>query len=373
MTEESPESGTANPPPGRTVPTGRKALILLAALTGVCSAALLVHVNSPEAAPAAVVRTTSAMDVTEAAAYAATSANAVEIKNYAFAPAAVTVPVGTTVTWVNEDTVPHTVTAKSGPASFDSGQISAGGSWSATFATPGTYDYYCVDHPQMVARITVTASGGGTPPPSSSTSATAPSTGPSTAPSTTPPTTHPTSPSTHPTPPSSTSPSMPGGSGSAPATSPSGSSSAPATSPSTSGSPTATAPSSSMSMPGPSSGSGGQCGLNQILSLLVQHVDAAHLGESPGQQVQDLTNLNQYVLSHTTLVANLLTPLLGGATTAADGALIPLLQHVNATHLGESPGQQVQDLMNLDQYVLTHTTLVANMLAPAEGLLTGSC
>jgi hypothetical protein len=128
-----------------------------------------------------------------------------------------------------------------------------------------------------------------------------------------------------------------------------------------------------MSMP-PPSGSSGACGdANQVLAMLLQHIDAAHLKESPGQQVQDLTNLNQYVLSHTTLVANLLGPLVNGATTVTDSALAQLLAHVNATHLGESPGQQVQDLLNLDQYVLAHTTLVANMLVPAEGMLTGAC
>jgi len=42
--------------------------------------------------------------------------------------------------------------------------------------------------------------------------------------------------------------------------------------------------------------------------------------------------------------------------------LTPLLQHINAAHLGESPGQQAQDLLNLNQYVLTHTTLIENML-----------
>jgi len=125
-------------------------------------------------------------------------------------------------------------------------------------------------------------------------------------------------------------------------------------------------------MPPPPSGSSGQC-LNQSLGVLIQHIDAAHLRESPGQQVQDLTNLNQYVLTHTTLVANMLTPLLSGATSAADSTLGQFIAHVNSAHLGESPGQQVNDLLNLDQYVLTHTVLVKNMLAPAEGLLIGSC
>ena len=344
MTDESLESGTPDPVPGRPFPVGRRtlALMVIAALTAVCSISLLVRMNAAEAPRAAVAHTAVATDVTLAAAYAATRANTVEIKGYAYAPAALTVPVGTTVTWVNEDSVPHTVTGKSGPATFDSGQIASGGSWSGTFMTPGTYDYYCADHPQMVAQITVT--GGSTPPPSS-TSATTPSSEPSGTPTTTP----------------STYPSSPAGSTS---TAPTSASMSMPSSP----------PSSSMSMPGLPTGTGsGQCGVNQALTTLIQHIDTAHLGESPGQQVQDLTNLNQYVLSHTTLVANILTPLLGQATTAADSTLTQLIQHIDTAHLGESPGQQVSDLLNLDQYVLSHTTLIGNLLAPEEGLLTGSC
>jgi plastocyanin len=356
MTDESLESGTPSPASGPKVGVGRRALMVLAALTAVATVSLMVSMNGTEAAPKAVSQSAVTLDVTQAAAYAATSANTVEIKGYAFAPAAVTVPVGTTVTWINEDSVPHTVTSTSGPAKFDSGQLASGASWSGTFMTPGTYKYYCADHPQMVAQITITgSSGGGTPPPTS-----APSTGPTTKPSTTPPTTPS---STHPTTPASSSGSAPSSSMSMPSSS-SSSSSGPAPS---------SAPSSSTSMPGPPSGTGGQCGVPQALTTLIQHIDTAHLGESPGQQVQDLTNLNQYVLSHTTLVANILTPLLGGTVNAATSTLGMLIQHIDTAHLGESPGQQVSDLLNLDQYVLSHTTLVGNLLAPEEGLLTGSC
>jgi len=350
MTEESLESGPPHPAPGPKAGGGRKALIALAALTAVCSVALLAGANSAKAPQQAVAQSAVTLDVTQAAAYAATSANTIEIKSYAYSPAAVTVPVGTTVTWVNEDSVPHTVTGTSGPAKFDSGQLASGASWSGTFMTPGTYKYYCADHPQMVAQITVT--GDSTPPPSSTSATAPPTTKPSTAPSTT-------GSPTHTTPPPSSSGSMP-------------SSSSMSMPPSSSSGPAPSASSSSMSMPPPPSGSSGQC-LNQSLGALIQHIDAAHLRESPGQQVQDLTNLNQYVLTHTTLVANMLTPLLTGATGAVDSTLGQLIAHVNSTHLGESPGQQVTDLLNLDQYVLAHTTLVKNMLIPEEGLLIGSC
>jgi len=119
--------------------------------------------------------------------------------------------------------------------------------------------------------------------------------------------------------------------------------------------------------------SSGCASLSRVLLPLLQHIDAAHLGESPGQQVQDVLNLNQYVLTHTTLVKNMLVPLWNSANTILTGLLVPLLQHLAAAHLGESPGQQVSDLLNLDQYILTHTTLVENMIAPTEGVLTGTC
>jgi nitrite reductase (NO-forming) len=99
----------------------------------------------------------------------------VAIVNYAYAPAELTVTVGTTVTWTNKDPVAHTVTEgtpqSNKPANqraFDSSNaaqgkydlIQPGGSWSFTFTTPGTYDYYCLPHPYMKARITVLPVGG---------------------------------------------------------------------------------------------------------------------------------------------------------------------------------------------------------------------
>ena len=64
-----------------------------------------------------------------------------------------TIPVGTTVTWTNEDTMAHTVTAVDG--SFDSEFIDPGASWSHTFDAPGEYEYYCLPHPWMRAKVIV--------------------------------------------------------------------------------------------------------------------------------------------------------------------------------------------------------------------------
>lgn len=79
----------------------------------------------------------------------------VVMSGYAYSPATLTIPAGSTVTWTNQDTAPHDVKTTSGPAAIHSPMLNKGGSWSFTFTTPGTYAYYCTVHPNMTARIVV--------------------------------------------------------------------------------------------------------------------------------------------------------------------------------------------------------------------------
>jgi len=76
-----------------------------------------------------------------------------------FIPDPVTVAVGETVTWLNTDTAAHTATAGSaadGPSGvFDSSLIMAGGSYSYTADTEGTFDYFCMVHPWMEGTLIV--------------------------------------------------------------------------------------------------------------------------------------------------------------------------------------------------------------------------
>jgi plastocyanin len=88
------------------------------------------------------------------AATSATAANA-EIRDFAFAPVTLSVPVGSTVTWRNTGEAPHSVTAEDG--SFDSDMIAAGGSWARTFEKAGTFSYFCAFHPDMAGTVTVTS------------------------------------------------------------------------------------------------------------------------------------------------------------------------------------------------------------------------
>ncbi len=84
---------------------------------------------------------------------ATATAESVRIVQFAFVAAALDVPVGTTVTWTNEDPAPHTVTADDG--SFDSKQLDPGRAFSIKMDTPGTYAYLCEIHPTMVGTVVV--------------------------------------------------------------------------------------------------------------------------------------------------------------------------------------------------------------------------
>lgn len=77
---------------------------------------------------------------------------AVSIENFAYGDP-IEIPVGTTVTWTNLDSAPHTVTQTGG--GFQSGKLDTGATFSFTFDTPGTYEYFCEYHANMKGTITV--------------------------------------------------------------------------------------------------------------------------------------------------------------------------------------------------------------------------
>ncbi len=85
----------------------------------------------------------------------AMSAPMVKIDNFTFNAATITVKVGTTVTWVNGDDIPHTVTATD--KSFKSKVLDTGDKFTFTFTKAGQYDYFCSIHPHMTGRVIVKA------------------------------------------------------------------------------------------------------------------------------------------------------------------------------------------------------------------------
>lgn len=90
----------------------------------------------------------------------------VAIAGFAFSPNTVTVNVGDTVTWTNNDGASHTATADGG--SFDTGNLANGASGAETFSTAGTFPYHCSIHPNMTGTVVVQAAAatpGATPRP----------------------------------------------------------------------------------------------------------------------------------------------------------------------------------------------------------------
>jgi plastocyanin len=89
----------------------------------------------------------------------ANPSSAISIDNFTFAPAMLTVKAGSTVTWVNKDDIPHGIASATG-AFTKSNALDTDDTFSFTFTTPGTYQYFCYLHPRMVGSIVVEAATG---------------------------------------------------------------------------------------------------------------------------------------------------------------------------------------------------------------------
>lgn len=79
----------------------------------------------------------------------------VRIDNFSFAPAALEVRAGATVTWVNHDDIPHTVVSTDKDKSFKSKTLDTDEKFSFVFAKPGRYPYFCSLHPKMTGEVVV--------------------------------------------------------------------------------------------------------------------------------------------------------------------------------------------------------------------------
>jgi plastocyanin len=131
------------------VRTGRRGLAVLALL----AVGALVAVgcggssnNNPSSSP-----TTTAASATTAG--GSSGGSTATIQNFAFHPATVNVKAGQKVTWTNDDSTTHTVTADDG--SFDSGDLSPGKTFSSTLAKSGTIKYHCSIHSFMHGTVSV--------------------------------------------------------------------------------------------------------------------------------------------------------------------------------------------------------------------------
>ena len=87
-------------------------------------------------------------------AHAAPAPVTVKIDNFTFDAQTITVPVGTTVTWVNNDDIPHTVVADD-KKTFRSKVLDTDEKFTYTFSKAGTFAYFCSVHPKMIGTVVV--------------------------------------------------------------------------------------------------------------------------------------------------------------------------------------------------------------------------
>jgi plastocyanin len=113
--------------------------VCLTSLAAVAIAAVLLFAGAP--------------NVTAIAQQSAPAAAEVKIDNFSFGPGALTVAVGTTVTWTNHDDIPHNVVSTD--KAFKSKVLDTNEKFSYTFAKAGTYPYFCSIHPKMTGTVMV--------------------------------------------------------------------------------------------------------------------------------------------------------------------------------------------------------------------------
>jgi plastocyanin len=124
-------------------------VVVVMVVLAVAGPVIMVRDQVTDDAPAA---PTAAEGAQPAAAGGGGAGGTVKMAGLAFAPGTLTVARGSTVVFDNDDTAPHTVTARSG--GVDSGVLDPGRQFSV--AVTDGFDYFCSIHPSMTAKIAVT-------------------------------------------------------------------------------------------------------------------------------------------------------------------------------------------------------------------------
>ncbi|HYM50010.1 MAG TPA: cupredoxin domain-containing protein [Candidatus Limnocylindrales bacterium] len=125
--------------------------VLLAACGQAQSTSGSVSATATPSVPAAASASASASAAPAASPVAA--APLITAVNFSFQPQTLAVPVGTAVTFRNDDGATHTFTANGG--AFDSGRVSPGQTFTHTFASAGAFAFHCAIHPSMTGTIAV--------------------------------------------------------------------------------------------------------------------------------------------------------------------------------------------------------------------------
>ena len=125
----------------------------------------------------------------------------------------------------------------------------------------------------------------------------------------------------------------------------------------------------------PAPGDSGDCSPGLVagsVTPIYGHIEKAHLERSPAQQVGDLQKTNDYVEVHTVWIEAFTAPARNGVVHIAGDTPKPFFGHIEHAHLQRSPGQQVSDLRDSDDYLLFHTVWAESLLQPTIGVIDGS-
>ena len=126
--------------------------VLLTALVIAVGSVLIIVLTKDASGGGAASADTAAQDSAQSAGSAPGGAVKVDITNFKYVPATVTVKTGSRVTWVNNDAAPHTATAAD---AFDTGSLDRGDSKPVTLSKPGSYSYVCEFHAFMKGTVVV--------------------------------------------------------------------------------------------------------------------------------------------------------------------------------------------------------------------------
>ena len=126
--------------------------LILAGICGCTQTAPPVQPPAPVTTPLQTTQQLAATTIPVPQTTSSVSDNTIRIKNFAFDPASIRVKVGSTVRWVNQDSVPHRILFTDGA---DSTVLAGSQSWSRKFDVAGTYDYACTIHPAMKGTVIV--------------------------------------------------------------------------------------------------------------------------------------------------------------------------------------------------------------------------
>lgn len=105
------------------------------------------------------------------------------------------------------------------------------------------------------------------------------------------------------------------------------------------------------------------CTSAEVKDAFLGHIQGGHLQQTPGQQVTDILALDQWVKTHTVWIDSFLTPLLEGDSVGKE-MLTRFWAHVDGGHLQLTPSEQVADILETDKWVKTHTVWVSSVLEP---------